>query len=133
VIDYRLSPPLTNEALNTLFSVGWPRWQKVPDTSDWQPVLRRSLVYVCAFVQEHERLIGFVNVASDGRDHAVVFDTRVHPDFRNRGIGKELVRRAAEASRAAGCTVLHVDYAPELQGFYQACGFRTQAAGILEL
>src|SRR6185295_15262136 len=88
-IEYRLSPPLTNQALNALFSVGWPSWQKASDTSDWQPVLEHSLVYVCAF--EADRLIGFVNVAWDGRDHAFILDTRVHPDFRLHGIGKELV------------------------------------------
>ena len=82
-IEYRISPPLANETLNALFSVGWPSWQKAPDTSDWQPVLKRSLVYIAAF--DAERLIGFVNVAGDGRDHAFILDTRVDPDFRMRG------------------------------------------------
>jgi hypothetical protein len=45
-IEYRVSPPLTNETLNALFSIGWPAWQKAPDTSDWRPVLKRSLVYI---------------------------------------------------------------------------------------
>ena len=130
-VDYRRSPPLGNDALNALFSVGWPSWQKAPDTSDWQPVLRQSLVYVCAF--EDERLIGFVNVAWDGRDHAFLLDTRVHPEHRMGGIGKELVARAAKEARAAGCEVLHVDYAPELGSFYEACGFRPTAAGLIRL
>ena len=130
-VDYRLSPPLSNESLNALFSVGWPSWQKARDTSDWQPVLRHSLVYVGAF--DEERLIGFVHVAWDGRDHAFLLDTRVDPRHRRRGIGKELVARAATAARDAGCEVLHVDYAPELGPFYEACGFRSTAAGLLAL
>jgi ribosomal protein S18 acetylase RimI-like enzyme len=130
-IEYRLSPPLANETLNTLFSVGWPSWQHAPDTSDWQRVLAQSLVYICAF--DTERLIGFVNVAWDGRDHAFILDTRVDPEFRMRGIGKELVARAAKAARASGCEHLHVDYAPELTTFYEACGFKPTAAGLIDL
>jgi len=122
---------VANEILNALFSVGWPSWQRGPDTSDWQPVLRRSLVYVCAY--DADRLVGFVNVATDGRVHAFLLDTRVDPDYRRRGIGREIVARAAEASRAAGCEVLHVDYAPELGPFYAACGFRPTNAGLLRL
>lgn len=38
--DPRLPP---NEAINALFSTGFPSWQTTPDTSDWQPVLSRSL------------------------------------------------------------------------------------------
>jgi GNAT superfamily N-acetyltransferase len=130
-IAYRLSPPLTSETLNALFSVGWPSWQNAPDTSDWRPVLEQSLAYVCAY--DAARLVGFVNVAWDGRDHAFILDTRVDPDFRRRGIGRELVARAAKAARASGCEVLHVDYSHELTTFYAACGFKPTAAGLIDL
>ncbi len=122
---------MTNQRLNALFSVGWPSWQKAPDTSDWQPVLRHSLTYVCAF--DGERLIGFVNVVCDGRDHAFILDTRVDPDYRRRGIGKELVARGGQEAAAAGCTVLHVDYSPDSARFYEACGFRPTLAGLITL
>ncbi len=130
-IEYRLSPPLSNEALNALFSAGWPSWQTAPDTSDWQPVLVHSLAYVCAFTDD--RLVGFANVAWDGRDHAFLLDPRVEPEYRHRGIGRELVRRAAEASWAAGCEWLHVDYEDGLAPFYEACGFSPTAAGVMRL
>ena len=99
-VEYRLRPALANAELNALFSLGRPAWQTAPDTSDWQPVLEHSLVYIGAFLEGD--LVGFVNVAWDGRDHAFLLDPRVHPDWRQRGVGRELVRRAAEATRAAG-------------------------------
>lgn len=117
--------------MNALFSVGFPSWQTSPDTSDWQPVLAKSLVYVAAF--DGARLVGFVNVAWDGRDHAFLLDTRVHPDHRHKGVGKELVARAAAAAKAAGCEVLHVDYSDELDRFYVACGFKHTIAGLIWL
>src|SRR5688572_28008939 len=114
MINIRINPPLSNSMLNALFSAvgvgaGWPSWQKHPDTSDWQPVLQKSLVYVAAFIEE--TLVGFVNVAWDGREHAFILDTRVHPSHRHRGVGRMLIARAADAARDAGCGVLHVDYA----------------------
>ena len=131
MITYTLRPPLGNEELNALFSSGWPSWQTEPDTSDWLPVLSHSLAYVGAF--DGEELIGFVNVAWDGRTHAFLLDPRVHPDYRHQGIGKELVRRAAAVAREAGCEWLHVDYEPQLTPFYQACGFRPTMAGLMHL
>jgi len=130
-IEYRLRPALTNDALNALFSVGWPSWQTAPDTSDWQPVLARSLVYIGAYAGDV--LVGFVNVAWDGRDHAFLLDPRVDPKYREQGIGTELARLARVASAEAGCEWLHVDYAPELAPFYAACGFEPTPAGLIRL
>jgi GNAT superfamily N-acetyltransferase len=130
-IEFRLKPALTNRQLNALFSQGLPLWQTKPDTSDWQPVLRHSLTYVVAC--DGETLVGFANVAWDGRDHAFLLDPRVHPDNRHRGIGRELVRRAATTAADAGCEWLHVDYAPELTRFYETCGFEPTAGGLIRL
>ena len=74
-----------------------------------------------------------MNVAWDGRDHAFLLDPRVHPDYRNRGIGSEMVRRALMAAAGAGCEWLHVDYAPELARFYATCGFEPTQAGLIRL
>jgi ribosomal protein S18 acetylase RimI-like enzyme len=136
MLAYVVRGPVTNEELNALFSAGsrdngWPSWQHGPDTSDWAPVLEHSLVYVT--VRNDGLLVGFVNVAWDGRDHAFLLDPRVHPDFRHQGIGVELVRLAARHSAAAGCTVLHVDYSQELRPFYDACGFKPTPAGLIGL
>lgn len=130
-IRYELRPPLSNVELNALFRAGWAPWQRAPDTSDWQVVLARSLAWVGAYAGD--QLVGFVNVAWDGRDHAFLLDPRVRPDQRHRGVGRELVRRAAQAAREAGCEWLHVDYDAELTPFYDACGFRPTRAGLLAL
>ncbi|MFN7975730.1 MAG: GNAT family N-acetyltransferase [Acidobacteriota bacterium] len=130
-IEFTVRRALTNGELNGLFSVGWPSWQTAPDTSDWMPVLAHSLVWITA--DAGRRLVGFVNVAWDGRDHAFLLDPRVDPEYRHRGIGSELVRRAVDAARAAGCTVLHVDYDAAHAAFYAACGFHPTTAGIVRL
>jgi GNAT superfamily N-acetyltransferase len=79
-------------------------------------------------------LVGFVNVAWDGGDHAFLIDTRTREGWRHRGIGAELVRRAACHAKSAGCEWLHVDFEPELGSFYyDACGFRPTEAGLIHL
>ncbi|WP_433662163.1 GNAT family N-acetyltransferase [Nocardia sp. CA-128927] len=58
----------------------------------------------------------------------------MRPGHRHAGIGTELVRRAAEAARRAGCTWLHVDFEEHLRPFYlESCRFRPTAAGLLHL
>jgi ribosomal protein S18 acetylase RimI-like enzyme len=93
--------------------------------------LVRSLAYVCAY--QGERLVGFVNLAWDGGVHAFVLDTTVHPELCRRGIGSELVRRAADVARAREVAWLHVDCEPHLTGFYRRCGFRHTEAGLMDL
>src|SRR4051812_22630515 len=55
-------------------------------------------------------LVGSVYVAWDGAQHAFLLEPTVRPEWRHRGFGSELVRRAADAARDAGCDVMHVDY-----------------------
>ena len=79
-------------------------------------------------------LVGFVNVAWDGADHAFLLDTNVRPEHRRRGIGAELVRIAARHAAGAGCEWLEVDFEEHLAAFYfDACGFRPTRAGLIRL
>ncbi|QFP75421.1 GNAT family N-acetyltransferase [Deinococcus sp. AJ005] len=107
-------------------------WGGQDDGQRWQPVLERSLTWITAF--DGETLVGFVNMAWDGGVHAFLLDTTVHPEWARRGIGTELVRRAAAAAREhGGLEWLHVDYTPHLTGFYEGCGFASTPAGLLKL
>ncbi len=126
-IQYRVSPAVDNKDLNAVFAAAWPdhTWR------DFGPVLSHSLAYVCAYAGE--TLVGFVNLAWDGRTHAFLLDPTVHPDWQRRGIGRELVQRATAVAREQGVDWLHVDYEPHLDGFYRSCGFQSTPAGLIRL
>lgn len=126
-VTYRIDPPLEDSALNALFARAWPDHSP----SSYQHVLARSLGYVTGSIGD--RLIAFVNVATDGGQHAFLLDPTVDPAFRRRGIGLALVRRAADLARERGCTWLHVDYEAALAPFYRAAGFRDSLAGVMRL
>jgi len=100
---------------------------------DWAAALERySLGWVTA--RADDRLIGFVNVLTDGITHAWLQDVVVDPASQRSGVGTEMVRRAAAESTAAGLEWLHVDFAPDTTGFYFGrCGFTSTEAGLLYL
>ena len=68
----------------------------------WDRIRPHSLGWVTARAIDG-MLIGFVNVAWDGGDHAFLIDTKVRPDYQRRGIGTDLVRIAARHAKGAGC------------------------------
>ena len=128
MVRYERKPNLDNAQLNELSAASW----NTPSDSDFNEVLNRSLGYIGAF--DSERLVGFVNIAWDGNEHAFLLDTMVRPDYRRQGIGSELVRQAISLCREAGITWLHVDFEPHLSAFYLTeCGFRPSAAGVMKL
>lgn len=99
----------------------------------WDRIRPHSLGWVTARAADGT-LVGFVNVAWDGGDHAFLIDTKVRPDHQRRGIGTELVQIAALRAKEAGCEWLEVDFDEELAPFYfGACGFQPTPAGLLHL
>ncbi len=97
----------------------------------WGRVQRHSLGWVCA--RDGADLVGWVNVAWDGAEHAFVLDTLVTRAHRHHGVGTRLVAEATTGARAAGCTWLHVDCEPHLREFYAGCGFVPTDAGLIAL
>jgi GNAT superfamily N-acetyltransferase len=99
----------------------------------WNQIRPHSLGWVSARSVDG-RLVGFVNVAWDGGDHAFLLDTKTRGDHQHRGIGTSVVQFATRHAKAAGCEWLHVDFVPELALFYfQSCGFRPTEAGLIHL
>jgi GNAT superfamily N-acetyltransferase len=99
----------------------------------WDQIRAYSLGWVTARAADGA-VVGFVNVAWDGGDHAFLLDTKTHSVFQRKGIGTRLVEVAARHAKVAGCEWLHVDFDPGLEPFYfAACGFRPAPAGLIHL
>jgi GNAT superfamily N-acetyltransferase len=119
--------PLTDSQLNALFAAAWPHHSD----RAFAAIHERSLSWISAW--REDRLVGYVNVATDGGVHAFLLDTTVHPTEQRRGLGQRLVQAAARQAADAGVTWLHVDYEPHLANFYTGCGFTPVAAGLMRL
>jgi hypothetical protein len=88
MVNFEIDPPIDDALLNDLFARAWP--EHMP--AAYQAVLARSLGYLGAFAGD--QLIGFVNLATDGGQHAFLLDPTVDRQYSRRGIGLELVRRS---------------------------------------
>lgn len=99
----------------------------------WNRISGHSLGWATARTSVGQ-LVGFVNVAWDGGDHAFLIDTKTRPTHQHRGVGAAVVSRAIEGAQAAGCEWVFVDFEAALTPFYlDACGFRTTPAGLIHL
>jgi GNAT superfamily N-acetyltransferase len=128
-VVYRWRGPITDDEMVDLVTSHGGR--AVPGW--WDRIRSHSLGWVTARDGDG-LLIGFVNVAWDGCEHAFLIDTKTRGTWQRRGIGTEVVRRAARHAKAAGCEWLHVDFEPDLAAFYfDACGFRSTDAGLVHL
>ena len=99
----------------------------------WDQIRPHSLGWVTARTGDGT-VVGFVNVVSDGDDHAFLIDTKTHSAYQRRRVGTRVVKFAAGHAKAAGYEWLHVDFDPHLQAFYfDACGFEPTDAGLIHL
>jgi GNAT superfamily N-acetyltransferase len=104
-----------------------------PAAGWWDQVPPYSLGWVTARLEGGGGLVGFVNVAWDGGDHAFL-DTKVAGKHQRQGIATALVRHAVWHATATGCEWLHVDFEEYLAAFcFDACGFRPTSAGLIHL
>jgi len=104
-----------------------------PEVGWWDRIRPHSLGWVTARAPGGD-LVGFVNVAWDGGDHAFLMDTKTRLEWQHQGIATELVRIASRQAASAGCEWLHVDFEDRLGPFYfDACGFRPTTAGLIHL
>ncbi|MGQ9630397.1 MAG: GNAT family N-acetyltransferase [bacterium] len=118
--------PITGAQIEALrAAVGWDSMRGTYDR-----ILARS--YTHFSVADGARLIGFVNVISDGIADAFLVDLMVHPDFQRRGIGRALISRAIEDLSADGIRCIQAIFDPNLEPFYRKCGFHIVKAGIID-
>lgn len=75
-----------------------------------------------------ERLVGTVRVLTDGYLFATVPEILVHPDYRRRGIGRELMARALDASPKG---TLFFGARPASEGFFRKLGCEPGPAGFV--
>ncbi len=125
MIRFEANPFPAESALRTLWLSAWGEL----GPASFEEILAKSLGHVGAFHQDW--LVGFVNIAWDGGAHAFILDTCVQADQRRQGIGTGLVTKAIEIARLHQIEWLHVDFEPQLAGFYEQCGFRPTTAGVM--
>jgi GNAT superfamily N-acetyltransferase len=106
-------------------AVGWDRSEE-----DYPAALNGYWGTVSGF-DSAGKLMAWCAILSDGVRHAVLIDVIVHPLWQRQGIGLALVTESIMRVKARGITIIHVDFLPEHQVFYERCGFQTGLGGII--
>ncbi|KAK7195062.1 glucosamine 6-phosphate n-acetyltransferase [Novymonas esmeraldas] len=59
-----------------------------------------------------------------GKSVGHVEDVVTHPDFRGRGVGRDLLRNLVDVARTSGCYKVILDCTDEMVAYYSNAGFR---------
>ena len=108
------------------FFVGWPRR---PSAGQHLDVLRGSYRSVVAIDDVGDRVVGFVNMLSDGVLTAFIPWLEVLPGYQGQGIGAELMRRILDGTDRFYSVDLVCD-AP-LVPYYERFGMRGASSALL--
>ncbi|WP_199715035.1 GNAT family N-acetyltransferase [Acutalibacter sp. 1XD8-33] len=127
MLEYRINPRISPRSIAALRrSVGWGGME----AELGNPALRDYLQIAC---YDGERLIGFLDVVSNGVTDAYIQDVMVHPEYQGKGIGTELMNRAIQRLKAGRIYMISVIYGEEgLRPFYEKFGFSTMLCGQME-
>ena len=104
-------------------------WDRSEDT--YQDILDRHYTYYTAR-NEDGRLIGYMSVLSDGISDAFLLDLVVHPLYRRKGLGTQIVKKAITDIKTAGIRCVQVTFNTDLETFYKKCGFHIFKGGIID-
>ena len=108
------------DQLEALFiSAGWSDGSDSSKSAYFNAPFINSTLVISAW--ENDRLVGCVRVLSDKIIRSVIHDLVVLPEYRNKGIGKELVKRCIEHFPKSEWLV---GTEKHIAGFYEQIGFR---------
>jgi ribosomal protein S18 acetylase RimI-like enzyme len=126
VIDYRDTLDAVMPEMLRGFFVGW----KAPLSPETHlEVLANADVRVLALDTDTRRVVGFVVALTDGVQQAFIYILEVLPDYQERGIGTELMRRILDRLQGIPCIDLTCD--PGLQRFYARFGMRPSVGMVI--
>lgn len=130
IIYNDIKKDLPSEQLHKLFvSVGWSDGSETLDMiNNYNIPFINSTLVVSAW--ENERLIGAVRVLSDKMFRSIIYDLLVWPEFQNKGIGKELLKRCIEHFPSSEWLVQTTE---EISGYYEKNGFKINSDVFLNI
>ncbi len=125
-LRYEYTPNLKAEQVARLReSVGWDaRVEKFKK--------KLGNTYFCVSCFAENRLVGYLDVVSDGIDDAYIRDLVVHPDYQHRGIGLKLLDMVIKRVKSDGIKMINVIFEPRLEEFYRKANFVIMSAGLID-
>lgn len=125
-MEYKMNGKITPRQISELRkAVGWNGMQ-----NSYKLSLKNSYIYFCCF--DNDKLIGFLDVVSNGVTDAYIQDVIVHPEYQGKGIGTELMNQAITKLTSDKIYAVSVLFEERLLNFYKKFGFNIIMAGQME-
>ena len=104
---------------------GW--WKDYYDPSGLKNLIKGSFAFAVAIDKSSGKAIGMGRLISDGVSDAYIQDLVVLPKYRDRGIGRQLVKVLLDHCLSKGILWIGLIAEPEQDGFYSNMGFKTMS------
>lgn len=104
---------------------GW--WKDYYDPSGLKNLIKGSFAFAVAIDKSSGKAIGMGRLISDGISDAYIQDLVVLPKYRDRGIGRQLVKVLLDHCLSKGILWIGLIAEPEQDGFYSNMGFKTMS------
>ncbi|MFA5498458.1 MAG: GNAT family N-acetyltransferase [Candidatus Cloacimonadia bacterium] len=120
-IEFRITKEVDLNDLVLLYkAAGW--WSEKNDTIDFlSDLVKKTYIFLGAY--EKGRLIGMGRSICDGVSDSYIQDVTVLPEYRNRGIGGEIIKKLVEELKTRGIKWIGLIGEPGTQSFYEKLGF----------
>lgn len=112
-----------NEIVYLYKSAGW--WKDYYDSSKLKYLISGSFAFAVAVDKNLEKAIGMGRVISDGVSDAYIQDLVVLPEYRDSGIGRQLVKTLLDYCLSRKIIWIGLIAEPGQNGFYSNIGFKT--------
>jgi len=120
MITYREDHDLDLEQVAALFiRAGWAH--RAQDRAKLARLIAHSMYVVTAW--DGETMVGIARAISDGVTNAYVSTVTVLPEWRGKGIGREMVRRLVDVGEGKDAIQWTLHARPEVHPFYRENGF----------
>lgn len=120
----------TYEGVNAEQLTGFfAHWYNPRPPAEHLAILQGSDYVVLAIDERSGHVIGFVTALTDGVQAAFIPLLEVLPDYRDRGIGSELMRQILE--RLSDIPAVDLTCRPEMQTFYARFGMQPSVGAVL--
>ena len=125
-MQYQLNPLLKVEDVAALrLKVGWDS-----RTEQLERILGKT--YLSAACFDNSRLVGMIDVISDGVDDALIRNLMVDPDYHREGVALKLLEMVKNQLKADRIKTVNILFEPDLKELYIKAGFKVVCGGIID-
>ena len=101
---------------------GW--WKDKYDPLGLKHLINGSFAFAVAIDKNSKKAIGMGRLISDGVSDAYIQDLIVLPEYRDKGIGRQLVKTLLDHCLSKGIHWIGLIAEPDQDGFYENLGFK---------